>query len=70
MGKREITEREQAVWELIAQGKTNREVATTLGLSVSTVKSYVAALMIKIDSDNRTQLAVHFIRAEYEASAC
>lgn len=68
MGKREITTREQAVWELIARGQTNREVATALGLSVSTVKRYVATLMIKLDSDNRTQLAVHFIHAEHEAS--
>lgn len=68
MGK-QITARELAVWMLVAQGQTNREVATTLGLSVSTVKSYVATLLIKLDSDNRTQLAVRFVRGGHEDSA-
>ena len=64
MGKRELTSRERAVWELIAEGQTNREIATTLALSVSTIKSYVSSMMIKLDCDNRTQLAVRFIHAQ------
>jgi len=33
------------------------------------VKSYVANLLIKLHSDNRTQLAVRFVRGEHEDSA-
>ncbi len=49
--------REREVLELLARGHTNAQIAATLFVSPSTVKIHVAALMRKLDAENRTSLA-------------
>jgi DNA-binding NarL/FixJ family response regulator len=49
--------REREVLELLARGHTNAQIAATLFVSASTVKIHVAALMRKLDAENRTSLA-------------
>ena len=52
-----LTAREVDVLQLIAQGATNRQIATTLTISVKTVDAHVANILSKIGCDNRTAAA-------------
>ncbi len=59
-GKREwsgLTEREREVALLIAQGKSNREVAAALVVSERTVTTHVANILAKLGFSSRTQVA-------------
>ncbi|CAL2102611.1 Regulatory LuxR family protein [Tenacibaculum sp. 190130A14a] len=51
----EITSREYEVLELIAQGLSNKEIAGTLFLSESTIKTHVSNLLVKLNAKRRTQ---------------
>jgi DNA-binding NarL/FixJ family response regulator len=53
-----LTRRERDVLALVALGQTNREIAETLSLTVSTVKTHVEHLISKLDVSDRTQAAV------------
>jgi DNA-binding NarL/FixJ family response regulator len=48
--------REREVLVLLSRGLTNAEIASELFVSASTVKNHIAALMRKLDADNRTSL--------------
>lgn len=52
-----LTERERQVAILIAQGKSNREIAETLVISYRTVETHVANIMFKLDCISRSQIA-------------
>ncbi|HZK66108.1 MAG TPA: response regulator transcription factor, partial [Chloroflexota bacterium] len=56
------TDREKQVLKLIAEGRTNREIAEMLSLSVKTVIAHRANLMEKLDIHNRTELVKYAIR--------
>ncbi len=58
--QRGISEREQAVWELVAIGRTDKEIAQQLVISPNTVKAHNARLMRQLDARNRTELALRF----------
>ncbi|MCH7971330.1 MAG: response regulator transcription factor [Chloroflexi bacterium] len=49
-----LSEREREVLNLIAQGKANKEVATELSLSESTVKTHVSNIFSKLGVNDRT----------------
>ena len=51
-----LTSRERQVFQLIAEGKTNRKIAEILGLSVKTVDTHRAHLMRKLDIHDQTSL--------------
>lgn len=53
-----ITEREYAALELLAEGRSNKEIARAMDVSPNTVKTHVTRLYEKLDVHNRTQ-AVH-----------
>ena len=55
---RRLSSRERDILGLIAEGCTNREIATRLGLTEPTVKTYVSRLFAKLDIQRRTQAAV------------
>ena len=55
------TQREEQVLALIAQGKSNREIAAMLGISPATSSRHVANLLRKLRLANRTQLAIHWL---------
>ena len=57
----QLTSREQDVLRLIVLGYTNREIADTLSLTVSTVKTHVEHVIRKLDVSDRTQAAVRAI---------
>ncbi|MGN6426310.1 MAG: response regulator [Leifsonia sp.] len=50
--------RERQVLALIADGRTNRQIAENLGLAEKTVKNYVSSLLAKLGLQRRTQAAV------------
>lgn len=50
-----ITQREHAVLELLATGKSNKEIAQKLGVSPNTIKTQVASLYQKLEVQRRTQ---------------
>jgi DNA-binding NarL/FixJ family response regulator len=50
-----LSEREREVLDLIADGRTNREIAATLYLSPHTVKEHTSALYRKLGARNRTE---------------
>ncbi len=57
MGWDSLTQSELKVVNLIAQGVTNRDVATQLHLSLHTVKTHVHNAFAKLGINSRTQLA-------------
>jgi DNA-binding NarL/FixJ family response regulator len=57
-----LSERELEVLRLLVAGKTNREIARDLILSVSTVKTHVEHVIAKLDVADRTQAAVKATR--------
>lgn len=58
----DLTEREQEVLHLVAEGATNADIAARLYLSEATIKGYVSRLMSKLQCTNRTQLALRVQR--------
>jgi DNA-binding NarL/FixJ family response regulator len=51
----DLTPRERSVLELLAQGRSNRQIANRLGLTEGTVKGYLTHLFDKLGVDDRTQ---------------
>lgn len=50
-----LTKRQRDVLDLMAQGRSNREIAERLGLAEGTVKVHVAAVLRALNVSNRTQ---------------
>ena len=55
-----ITEKELRIIELVAEGLSNREIASQLFLSEGTVRNYLSSILEKLDLRDRTQLAVFY----------
>ncbi len=53
-----LTERELDVVEHVARGRTNAEIAGALFVSVSTVKTHLEAVRMKLGARNRTEIAI------------
>ncbi|WP_231851680.1 response regulator transcription factor [Modestobacter italicus] len=54
----QLTERQRDVALLVAEGLSNREIASRLFLSPATVKSHITAALRRFDIRTRTQLAI------------
>ncbi|RVW06766.1 response regulator transcription factor [Rhodococcus spongiicola] len=54
----ELSDQERAVFDLIGEGLTNREIAERLFLAEKTIKNYVSRLLAKLGMQRRTQAAV------------
>jgi DNA-binding NarL/FixJ family response regulator len=59
----QLSDREKEVLKLLAEGRSNREIAELLRLSVKTVMSHRSNIMEKLDIHNRTELVRFAIRA-------
>jgi two-component system, NarL family, response regulator NreC len=57
-----LTGREKQVLQLLAQGNTNKEVATALSLGLSTVETHRLNLMKKLDLHNTVELVLYAVR--------
>jgi DNA-binding NarL/FixJ family response regulator len=51
-----LTSRERTTLQVLAQGRTNADIARQMGLAESTVRDYVSSLMAKFHARNRTQV--------------
>ena len=58
----DLTAQEMQVLALIAEGKTNREIATDLFLSEGTVRNYVSSILSKLGVSNRAEAAAYAIQ--------
>lgn len=54
----DLTKREEDILRLVAQGKSNKEIANDLALQEKTVKHYMTAIMGKLHARNRVEAAV------------
>lgn len=55
----ELTQRELEILRLIADGKTNQEIANQLFIAVKTVKTHITNIFSKLGVDDRTQAAIY-----------
>lgn len=58
----DLTERELEVLRLVAQGKSNKDIAADLFISEKTVKTHVSSVLSKLGLEDRTQLAIYAIK--------
>lgn len=58
----ELTAQEMQVLALIAEGKTNREIADALFLSEGTVRNYVSSILSKLEVSNRAEAAAYAVQ--------
>jgi NarL family two-component system response regulator LiaR len=58
----DLTEREREVVRLVAQGRSNSEIARTLFISDKTVKTHISNILSKLGLQDRTQLAIYAIK--------
>lgn len=63
---RELSERELQVLALVAEGKTNAEIADALILSEKTVRNHVSTILSKIGLTNRIEAATYAVRHHIE----
>jgi LuxR family transcriptional regulator, maltose regulon positive regulatory protein len=61
-----LTKREREVYALLAEGKTNREIAETLVISEVTAKAHVRNVLRKLGVRSRTQAAIRAVREEID----
>jgi two-component system, NarL family, response regulator len=54
----ELSAREQEVLRLLASGKSNKDIASLLGIVEATVKCHVSAILLRLDVSDRTQAVV------------
>ena len=60
----QLTERERQVAALLADGRSNAEIAEDLALSIFTVKNHVSQILTKLQVKSRTQAAAAIFRAD------
>jgi DNA-binding NarL/FixJ family response regulator len=54
-----LTEREQQILHLIAEGLTNREISHDLFISEATVENHIHHIFVKLGISNRAQAVAH-----------
>jgi two-component system response regulator NreC len=57
-----LTDREKQVLQLLAEGRSNKEVATLLELSLSTVETHRGNLMQKLNLHNTAEIVLYAVR--------
>jgi DNA-binding NarL/FixJ family response regulator len=57
-----LTDREKEVLQLLAEGRSNKEVATILDLGLSTVETHRANLMLKLNLHNTAEIVLYAVR--------
>jgi DNA-binding NarL/FixJ family response regulator len=57
-----LNDKEEKILQLIAEGKSNKQIANSVFLAEGTVKNYVSRIMEKLHANTRTELAVMAVR--------
>ena len=63
-GRQELAPQEQRIVALVAEGKTNKQIAAVLNISPLTVKNYLHRIFEKVGIQRRSQAAALHIRKE------
>ncbi len=58
-----LTQRELEIFERLASGNSNHDIALELSLSTNTVHNHIASILAKLHLDNRIQAAAQAVRA-------
>ena len=58
-----LTKLERSILDLVAEGMTNRQIATQLFLAEKTVKNYMSSILLKLGFSRRTEAAVFAIKS-------
>ena len=58
----QLTAQEQKILLLVAEGKTNKEIAAEVFLSDKTVKNYVSSILAKLNLERRAQAAAYMAK--------
>ncbi len=53
-----LSDKEQSIFNLLGEGMTNKEIASSLNLSEGTIKNYMTNILASFDMRDRTQLAL------------
>ena len=64
-----LTPREQEVIDLLIAGRANREIASTLGMELKTVKTHVGKLLQKFGVPNRVALTVRALEMQVSSAS-
>lgn len=64
-----LSDRQAQIARLLVQGKADKQIAYELGISVSTVRTYMDRLFHRFDLNDRVGLIVHMFRCVREQSA-
>jgi DNA-binding NarL/FixJ family response regulator len=59
-----LSDKEERILGLIAEGRSNRQIAAAVFLAEGTVKNYVSRIMDKLHANTRTELAVMSVRRQ------
>ncbi len=62
----QLTHQEQKILMLVAEGKTNKEIASDVFLSDKTVKNYVSSILAKLNLERRAQVAAFVAKHHIE----
>jgi two-component system response regulator DevR len=65
----QLTQQEQKILLLVAEGKTNKEIAAEVFLSDKTVKNYVSSILSKLNLERRAQAAAFVARHRIKGGA-
>jgi DNA-binding NarL/FixJ family response regulator len=57
-----LSDREREIFQLIAEGKANKEIAALLFISLSTVETHRARIMEKLDLHSAAEIVLHAVR--------
>ena len=57
-----LSDREREIFQLIAEARTNKEIASLLGISLSTVETHRAKIIQKLDLHSAAQIALYAVR--------
>lgn len=59
-----LSAQEERILDMVAQGRTNREIAESIHLSDKTVKNYVSSILGKLEVQRRSEAASYMARAQ------
>ena len=62
----QLTSQERKILLLVAEGKTNKEIASDVFLSDKTVKNYVSSILSKLNLERRAQAAAFVAKHRYD----
>jgi len=63
-GLRQLSPQERLIMPLLAQGRTNKEIAAQLGLSDKTIKNYLANIYDKLGVNRRTEAVAWYVKEQ------